>query len=311
MCENITNKHLYKDKINLIKKKIKNNIDNPKLLIQNIKLKNNKNIHLIQDGVLLAGTKQRVVKLFLKKILKENNSIKTILYAGSYNGFGAIACAYGAHKLGLNCEVFLSKNNCDKETILKSRQINTLHALNAKIYLCSSYRDARDLEYSISTVKVGEKSWSTLVEYYIAPMGLNDESELMINLLSKQMVKAAKNTLLGNCISPRIWLVTGSGGIAMSILKAFPTAYLFILLTGGGKYKNKVYEWAKENKRVTIIKNENKLNSKEERNNRHLYYSSVKNYDDLIWPYIKKYAKDDDFIWNIASDDYWNENGLL
>jgi hypothetical protein len=310
MCENITHKYLYKDKIKILEKKIKSSIDNPTLLIEQINLSDGRNINIIQDGVLLAGTKQRVVKLFFKKILKENPQIKTVLYAGTCNGYGAVATAYGAYKLGLNCEVFLSKTDSTENEIFRSRQINTLHALNAKIYLCPTYREARELEYSLSTVKVNNK-WNTLPQYYISPMGLNDHNEIMTDLLSKQIIKASKNTLLANHPNPRIWLVTGSGGIAMSILKAFPNANLFILLTGGGKYKKKVYDWAKNNKNVFIITNENKLNSRDERKNRYLYYSSVKNYDDLIWPYIKKYGQHNDFIWNIASDDYWNEGGLL
>ena len=233
MCENITQKYLHKDKINLIKNKIKSIKDNPKLLIQNIELKDNRNIYLIQDGVLLAGTKQRVVKIFLKKILNKNPEIKTLLYAGTCNGYGAIATAYGAYKLGLNCEVFLSKTDSSENDIFQSRQINTLHALNAKIFLCKSYREARELEYSISTVKVKNNKWNTLPEYYISPMGLNDDDEIMTDLLSKQIIKASKNTILENYSNPRIWLVTGSGGIAMSISKAFPNASLFILLTGG------------------------------------------------------------------------------
>ena len=312
MCENITYKYLHKDKINLIEKKLKNNIDNPKLLIEQINLSDGRNINVIQDGVLLAGTKQRVAKLFLKEILKANPHIKTVLYAGTYNGYGAIATAYGAYKLGLNCEVFVSKKlEIPNEKILESRQINTLHALRAKIYLCHTYKEARELEYNKSTIKKNNNSWNTLPEYYISPMGLNDDNKIMTDLLSKQIIKASKNTLLENHANPRIWLVTGSGGIAMSILKAFPHATLFILLTGGGKYKKKVHDWAKKEKNVFIIKNENKLNSKDERENRYLYYSSVKNYDDLIWPYIKKYANNNDFIWNIASDDYWTEDGLL
>ena len=72
MCENITHKYLYKDKIKILEKKIKSSIDNPTLLIEQINLSDGRNINIIQDGVLLAGTKQRVVKLFFKKILKEN-----------------------------------------------------------------------------------------------------------------------------------------------------------------------------------------------------------------------------------------------
>ena len=304
MCENITNKYLYEDKITFLKKKIKNNIDNPKLLIQKFKYKNI-TINLIQDGVLLTGTKQRVVKLFFKKILKENPKIKTVLYAGSCNGFGAIATAYGAYKLGLKCEVFLSKiPDLTDDNIFESRQINTLHALDANIYLCPTYPEARELEYKNSTIKIGKKSWKTAPEYYISPMGLNDDDKIMINLLSKQIIKSSKNTILENYNNPRIWLVTGSGGIAMSLSKAFPFAKLFILLTGGGRHKKNVYDWAKNEKNVFIIKNESILDNKSEINDRHLYYSSVTGYDDLIWPYVKKYGKDNDFIWNIASEDY-------
>ena len=303
MCEDITNKYLCNDTINILKKKIKKNIDNPKLFIQELLLSNNRNIHLIQDGVLLAGTKQRVVKLFLKRIIKENPNIKTVLYSGFSNGFGAIAAAYGAYKLGLKCEVFLSKNtNTDNVDIYKSRQINTLHALDAKIYLCPTYKEARALEYKNSTIEIGKKVWKTLPEYYISPMGLNDDNEIMIHLLAKQIIKASKNTILENIINPRIWLVTGSGGIAMAISKAFPNAKLFILMTGGGKYKKKVFDWAKNQKNIFIIKDE--IFTNENLQNKNVFYSSVKNYDDLILPYVKKYALNDDFIWNIASDDF-------
>lgn len=307
MCKNITNNLLYEDSyINEIKKKINKSVDNPKLLINQMQLPNKKNINIIQDGILLAGTKQRVVKLFLKKILKENPSIKTILYAGSYNGFGGIASAYGAYKLGLKCEIYLSQGDIPEEKILQSRQIKTLKALNANIFLCPSYREARELEYKKSTIEIKKNVWETLPEYYITPMGLNDKEGIMTDLLSKQMKKSSKNTILENYKNPRIWLVTGSGGIAISISKAFPNATLLLLLTGGGKYKKAVYEWAKNKKNIIIIKNENNLNNKNERTNRHLYYSSVEDYDDLIWPYIKKYALENDFIWNIASDEFIN-----
>ena len=297
MCENITNKYLDTEKINLILKKLnKKSPDNPKLLIQPIKIPNNRTINIIQDGVLLAGTKTRVSKLFFKDLCTKNPDIKTLLYAGSSNGFGTVATAYGAYRLGLKCEIFLS-GSMDKADIIKSRQINTLQALGAKIHMCSSWTDARKLEYSISTIKRKNKNnWNILPGYYIVPLGLNNE--LMTDLLAKQIRKAAKNIITDNS---RIWLVSGSGGIAMSIKKAFPNIKLFIYPTGGYKYKRKVIEWAKKEKGVVILK---EMNMKEFVNDRPSYYSSVSGYDDLIFPYIKKYALDNDFIWNIASDDY-------
>ena len=133
MCENITNKYLDNEIINIIRNKLKKNADNPKIVIENIKL-NNRNINIIQDGVLIAGTKQRVVKLFFKQLLKENHNINTVVYTGQSNGFGPVATAYGAYKLGLNCEIFLAGDI----TNINTRQINTLHALNANINICST-----------------------------------------------------------------------------------------------------------------------------------------------------------------------------
>jgi hypothetical protein len=100
MCSIITNNYKISNNqieyINLIKKKLKNNTDNPKLKIENIIIKKNNNdtieknnngtieknnndiikkIYIIQDGYLIAGTKQRVAKLFIKNVIKENKKI--------------------------------------------------------------------------------------------------------------------------------------------------------------------------------------------------------------------------------------------
>jgi hypothetical protein len=290
-CENITKKNINTSHVEYIRKKLKNNIDNPPLVIQKITIDSPEKIfHVIQDGFLLVGTKQRVATLFIQKILKERKDIHTLLYAGTANGFGALAVAYAAYKLGLFCEVFLSD-----VTDYQSRQLTTLHALNAKIISCPTFRDARNMEYSYSIPK--NDSYQNIEGYYTVPMGLN--TDVMINLLAKQIKKASKNTILEKIENPRIWLVAGSGGIAMSLRIAFPTAKLFLFLTGGGSHLKKVIKWSKKTKNVFIIKDEKYKNIRED-----IPYSSVKNYDDKIFPYVEKYGKSGDFIWNIASDDY-------
>jgi hypothetical protein len=274
--------------------------DNPTLVIQKLHLPDGRNFHLIQDGVLLAGTKQRVVVEFLKKIIKENPKIETILYAGVWNGFGGIAIAYSAKKLGKACNIYLTKEGKDEKEIFSSKQYKTLKSLKANIYLYNTYREAREAEYNISTIEINKNKWKTLPEYYIAPMGLHNDEGKMTNMLSKKIIKASKNTILEEYKNPRIWLVAGSGGIAEAIYKAFPNATLFLLLTGGGKYKKRVCDWAKEKENIILIQEEKDIKKKD---NRSLYYSSVKDYDDLIWPYVKKYGSNLDFIWNIASDE--------
>lgn len=310
MCSIITNNYKINNNqkiyIDLIKKKLKSNIDNPKLKIENITIENNNNtikkLYIIQDGYLIAGTKQRVAKLFIKKLIKENKEIDTLLYAGASNGFGIVATAYAAYKLGLKSEVFLSNEDFKNKDLINTRQINTLLALNSKITLCKSFSEAREAEYKTSNDPIKKFQ---LPNYYIVPMGLNDDNRIMVELLSKQIKKASICTIMEKNNNLRIWLVAGSGGIAMSILKAFPNAKLFLYLTGSGRYRKIVNEWGRKEKNVTILDNDKVLNeSNINKKNRSKYYSSVKNYDDMIWPYVKKYGKDGDFIWNVSSDDY-------
>jgi hypothetical protein len=240
----------------------------------------------------------------MKKILQKNKQIETLLYSGTSNGFGAIATAYAAFKLGLKSKVFINghdTNNNGHDTNNNrhdtnnnrhdTRQINTLLALNAEVNLCPTYAEARDLKYSVSDAP---KNINT---HYNVPMGLNDENNIMTELLSRQITLAARKTILKNSEYTRIWLVGGSGGIAMSIHRAFPAAKLFILLTGAGIHKRKVIEWAKKTKNISLIKDLHLENTV-------TYYSSVKNYDDLIVPYVIKYGRNNDFIWNVSSDDY-------
>ena len=273
---------------------------NPPLNIINIDV-NGKKLNIIQDDILMAGTKTRVAELFVKEMLKINPNIKTIVYAGTFNGYGHVATAYACYKLNLECKVFLSKIPTGSdipssiETIMNSRQVNTTLKLNGKIYLCENYRDARNLEYDYSTnITDNNKKWKNKKDYLIVPMGLNDENGIMIKLLSKQIKDASNN------INPKnIWLVAGSGGIAMSISNAFPNSNIYIYLTGGGKYKDKVIEWSKNNSKIKIVNNMDITNVE---NDYYKYYKSVKNYDDKIFPFVKKYGKDGDYVWNVASD---------
>ena len=293
-------------KIKKIKDKLKIIEDNPPLHIIKLKLPN-KNINLIQDGVLIAGTKQRVSTEFIKSILDKN--IKKLTYTGTYNGFGAIATAYAAYKLGLESEVFLSeigtgfneKSSFDK--IINSKQINTLLALNSKIHLCPDYRTSKNLEYDKSTLITTKKDeWLSKSNYYNVPLGMNDYDKVMVNLLSRQIIIASKNTILENNKNIRIWLVSGTAGIAQSIFLAFPNCFLFIYLTGGGKHIKKVIEWTKNNKNIIILNDNEKYDISDIVNDYSKYYDSVDNYDSKIWPYVKKYAKDGDFIWNVSGE---------
>ena len=326
MCSIITEKDVNPELLNMFKKILKKSSINPKFMINEINV-NNKKINIVQENYLIAGTKGRVAQLLLKHILKKNPDIKTLTYCGSFNGFGALATAYCALKEGLNCEVFLSKmatnskqREINKDELYNSRQIITLVGLNAKIHLCPDFRTARKLQYSITTrevkpreVKNKPHTWELIDGYYNIDMGLLDKEGIMPELLSKQLKKASKNTILEDLSKkdkdkgdktnkPTFWLVAGTSGIAQSLVKAFPRSNIKILLVGGGKYLDESMKWLKSQKNVVILSNE--LNKEELRTNRPKYYKSTSGYDDRIWPYVKEYAKDGDFVWNVGADEF-------
>ena len=311
MCSIITEKDVNPELLNMFKKILKKSSINPKFIINEINV-NNKKINIVQENYLIAGTKGRVVQLLLKNILKKNPDIKTLTYCGSFNGFGALATAYCAYKEGLKCEVFLSKmatnskqREIDKNGLYNLRQIITLVGLNAKIHLCSDFRTARKLQYTITTREVKPHEWELIDGYYNIDMGLLDKEGVMPELLSKQLKKASKNTILDSVRKinkPTFWLVAGTSGIAQSLVKAFPNSNINILLVGGGKYLDESLKWLKSQKNVVILSNE--LNKEELRTNRAKYYKSTSGYDDRIWPYVKEYAKDGDFIWNVGADEF-------
>lgn len=49
----------------------------------------------------------------------------------------------------------------------------------------------------------------------------------------------------------------------------------------------------KHKKNITIL---NKFNIDNVINDANKYYKTVENYDDLVFPYVKKYGKDGDYI---------------
>lgn len=271
---------------------------NPDPVIQKI-LINDKKINVIQDAYLVAGTKTRVCVDYVLEILK-NKNIDTITYCGTYNGFGAVACALSAFVLKIKCKIFISKigtgfnDESDMENILKSRQIKTLRTLGVEIYLCDNYRTCRNLQYDFSD-DILKEMYQTKKNYFNVPMGFNDT--IMIKILSQKM-KDLKLSFI-----KRLFLVAGSGGILESLYNSNPNIEYYVYLTGGGKYILKVMDFIKHKKNIHLM--DEKLEDIQ-----NTYYESVKNYDDKIIKYLYKYGKDGDYVWNVGSDNMMDNTPL-
>ena len=82
-----------------------------------------------------------------------------------------------------------------------------------------------------------------------------------------------------------------------------------MFLTGFGTFYYNVLKWIKntKTKNITIL-NDNKnyklisVENDDDYNDYYKYYESVKGYDSRIWPYVKQFGKNGDYIWNVNSD---------
>lgn len=78
-CELITLKDVKPDKLKLYKDFFNKTIKlNPPLVIQPINLPDGNKINVVQDGILISGTKTRVAPYLIKKIIDKNPENKNI-----------------------------------------------------------------------------------------------------------------------------------------------------------------------------------------------------------------------------------------
>lgn len=283
--------------------KLEENNDNPPLNIININV-DSKHINIIQDSTLITGTKQRAVIDYLKKTL--NNKVKHLVYASGYNGYGSVNTGYGAYKLNKTAWVFLNSVNINNKEeikkILKTKQLQTLMSVNAKIFLCDSYKTGMTLKYEISTIPFNE-NWKKRENFEIPDMGFHDtKTKMFVSIMKNKMKLASINTIINDILPLRIWMVAGSGGICEAVHLAFPHAKIFVFLTGYAKFYYHVIKWAKKIKNIVILNDNKDYVLIDENNDYEQYYKSVKGYDSMIFPYVKQYALNNDFIWNVASD---------
>lgn len=267
--------------------------DNPRLVTEAVtvpKAHGGVVVHVVQDGHLLAGTKQRVAVDAVRNLLQPDT--KTVLYAGVYNGFGAVATAFAARRLGLRCVVFVAKLHPGQASneVERSRQVSTMKELGARVHLFPTYAEARRAEFEMADADP---------TCLVLPLGLRDDAGFTVKLLSERMREAAIGVPAVEA-ARRIWVVSGSGGVAAALHAAFPAVRIMILPTGGAKHRERVRLWAAKEAGVQVVREERSLSASGDVAK---YYDSVVDYDAKLWPYIKKYGMAGDVVWNVASDE--------
>ena len=258
---------------------------NPLVMITSYKCKIDDNlitVNVIRDDMLIGGTKQRAAYEFVC-----SRSENEIVYAGPATGFAQLALAFACCKAKKQFIGFMQgrQNGCFPITEKAST-----YGANITIYSCQL----------IDVQSKAEEYAATHSNAFLCPFGLECDEYREI------LVKQIKNALPENFDAPkRIWLAVGSGTLLRALASIW-TETIFMPVRVGKRFWEDQFEpsvW----KRLGDGMDLEELACKQsfyEPVDEYLRppYPSVNTYDAKVWQFIRKYGKNDDYIWNVAKD---------
>lgn len=255
---------------------------NPPLVINSYKLSNNINVNVIDDGVLLGGTKQRALIRFIDYY----KDYDEFVYAGPSIGFAQVALTVACVKMNKKVTLFI-QNTLDNIPNLTF----WCQKLGANVFM---FYDKLNIIEDKAKEYVENKNNTFLI-----PFGL--ESPIYTNFLYEELLK-----VINPEINPkRLWLVIGSGTL-LRVLARIWTETEFLPVQVGkqlweDQYEPEVWNRMGGRERINQLKAPQKFF--ESVYGRNLPpYKSVPNYDAKVWQQVIKYGENDDYIWNVASD---------
>jgi hypothetical protein len=245
---------------------------NPAFVIRNIK-SSTFNFNVIDEGVLIGGSKQRVIPMILSQIDKEK-----IIYAGPSTGYAQVALSYICKMMNKQAILFLDCTKYDNSplTDIAIKFGAIVNYFNPKI-------KAKRLKYIQNQAEVWGRNNK---DSYMLPFGLNDD--ITVKLYSNVFSKL-------NYLSPkRLWIVAGSGLIFTALSKVF-TKTKFMIIQVGKKVWPDQLEGINHQLFVSPYRFKENINESPP-------YDTLLNYDAKLWPFVLKYGMDGDYIWNTASN---------
>jgi 16S rRNA G966 N2-methylase RsmD len=244
---------------------------NPDFTIKKINHPDGFKLNLIDEGMLIGGSKQRIMPMLLSTIPQN-----TIVYAGPSTGYAQIALAYVCRMMNKKAVLFLDCTEHDKSPLTNIAKI-----FGAKVY----YFNPRIQEKRLRYITNRAKKWCNAnKDSYMLPFGMSDgyTMELYMKVFNKLEINPG-----------RIWVVAGSGLIFTSLSKVFPNTKMMIIQVGKTIWPDQLEGI---NHELFISSYKFKEDTKQEPP-----YDTLLNYDAKVWDFIIKYGKENDYIWNTAS----------
>lgn len=233
---------------------------------------NERLFYIVQDRSVIGGTKTRGLYTYLK----DKPEYDEFVYAGPSNGNAQFALAYCCSLLGKKATVFLS-------SVLPSQHTKpTLNALKYNVQIGGKFVYLKQAEENAKNyVQLDNKR-------FLCPFGLADE--IYINHLEMNIKMAIPKEF-----TPKnIWLTVGSGTILRTLLRIFPNVNFKCVIVGKKIWEDQFTpeEW----NRITIFYAPEKFVQGAEFRPPYL---SITNYDAKVWRFVRLYAEDKDYIWNV------------
>ena len=248
-------------------------------------------VNVIRDDLLIGGTKQRA----MIKFIEHYNNYNEFVYVGPASGFAQVALAVACLKLNKQATLFIVNSpNYDPQLSNLSEKFGA----NVTIF----YEKMSDIEekanqYVNDINKLNTQSSDRKV--MLLPFGLN--SQLYIDLLYDQLLEA----IPGNIEPERLWITVGSGTLLRVLARIWPITNFMPVKVGKNlwedQYTADVWQRIGGKERIDKLAAPQKFF---EPVPKILLppYPSTDTYDAKVWQQILKYAEDDDYIWNVASE---------
>lgn len=254
-------------------------ITNPPVIIYDIwEATNGKRFSVIDDGVLVGGTKQRLLGEIMGMVNAEE-----VIYAGPSIGIAQLALAYTASLWGKQSTIFLNTYRFDLDEYTK----RSLY-YGAKVFFAKK-KTGRTLAETQKASKIyADKD---KVRRLLLPFGIKSNSgELYFEVFRKALLHA----LPENMHPPgRLWLVAGSGFLFDVLHSIFPTTKLMIVQVGRKIWPDQLHGIDCELFVAPETFYEIALQQPP--------YKTVPNYDAKLWQFVLQHGEHGDFIWNVAS----------
>lgn len=237
-------------------------------------------INVIRDDYLPGGSKQRGMIPYMQK-----SKAHEFVYVSPSNGSAQVTLAYSSSLTNKKVTVFMTQTDYRHPLTDKALKFDSF---TLREYAKKSMKDLNSMAKSyVDNIKKDKG------DDYIELLSLGFKNSRYADCLYENIRKAVPQDMLDNP-PERLWVPSGSSLLVNVLYKIFPKTHFIVVQTG-----KKIWDDQIDKTRTTIYR------SKEFFFSRALVqppYPTTKSYDAKSWVFVTKYAKDNDYIWNITQD---------